>query len=156
MNCVLCGAENAGDSGYCAECSSRRTTFSSAPPTPPLGGAPARASSLAFAPGETFGARYTIVEEVGSGGMGHVYKAIDNRLGKTVALKLVRPDLASRAQALERFRRELGLAQQVSHPNVCRVHDLGEVGGIHYISMEFIEGQTLEDLIHSVGHLSAR
>jgi serine/threonine-protein kinase len=113
-------------------------------------------SGLYFAPGQAFGERYTIVEEVGAGGMGQVYKAIDNQLAKTVALKLIRPDTAVQHEAIERFRRELALAQKVTHSNVCRVHDLGEVDGIVYISMEFVEGQTLEDLIQSVGHLSPK
>jgi serine/threonine-protein kinase len=111
---------------------------------------------LSFAPGEPFGTRYTVVEEVGAGGMGQVYKAIDRTLGRTVALKLIRPGASERSELLLRFRRELALAQAVTHPNVCRVHDLGEVRGAVYISMEFIEGQSLEDLIRSVGHLSAR
>jgi tetratricopeptide (TPR) repeat protein len=109
-----------------------------------------------FAPGQPFGDRYTIVEEIGAGGMGHVYKAIDRQLGTTVALKLVRAAAAGQGLARERFRRELALAQAVTHPNVCRVHDLGEVDGALYISMEFVEGQTLDDLIQSVGHLSAK
>jgi serine/threonine protein kinase len=109
-----------------------------------------------FGPGQPFGDRYTIVEEVGAGGMGHVYKAIDRQLGKTVALKLVRSAAAGQGIARERFRRELSLAQAVTHANVCRVYDLGEVGGALYISMEFVEGQTLDDLIQSVGHLSPR
>ena len=115
-----------------------------------------RLPGLTFGPGEAFGDRYTIVEEVGAGGMGQVYKAIDRQLGRAVALKLIKPDHAARPEARERFQRELLLAQQVTHPNVCRVHDLGEVKGIRYISMEYIEGQTLEDLIRSVGHLSPK
>ena len=115
-----------------------------------------RPPGLTFGPGDAFGDRYTIVEEVGAGGMGQVYKAIDRQLGRAVALKLIKPDHAARPEARERFQRELLLAQQVTHPNVCRVHDLGEVKGIRYISMEYIEGQTLEDLIHSVGHLSPK
>jgi serine/threonine protein kinase/tetratricopeptide (TPR) repeat protein len=117
--------------------------------------APAR-SAVYFEPGQSFGDRYTIVEEIGAGGMGQVYKAIDRRLGKTVALKLIRRDTAAQHEALERFRRELALAQEVTHPNVVRVHDLGEVDGLVYISMEHVEGQSLEDLIQSVGHLSPR
>jgi serine/threonine-protein kinase len=113
-------------------------------------------TGLFFEPGQAFGDRYTVVEEVGAGGMGQVYKAIDRKLGKTVALKLIRPDSAAQQEALERFRRELALAQDVTHPNVCRVHDLGEVGGVVYISMEYVEGQSLEDLIQSVGHLSPK
>src|SRR4029079_7899329 len=74
--------------------------------------------------------------------------------GGAVPLKLTQPRSGARAEIQERFRRELALAQQVTHGNVCRVHDLGEFDGILYISMEFIEGQTLDDLIQSVGHLS--
>src|SRR5205823_5592467 len=80
------------------------------------------AAALRFAPGQPFGDRYTLVEEIGAGGMGHVYKAIDVRLGKTVALKLVRAGFADQEQTIERFRRELSLAQEVTHPNVCRVY----------------------------------
>lgn len=109
-----------------------------------------------FAPGQAFGPRYTIIEQVGSGGMGTVYKARDSETGRTVALKLIRPDVISRVGALSRFKRELSLAQTVSHPNVYRVHDLGDVDGNAYISMEYIEGQSLDDLIHSMGHLSPR
>jgi serine/threonine-protein kinase len=111
---------------------------------------------LSFAPGQSFGDRYTIIEEIGAGGMGQVYKAVDRKLGKPVALKLIRPHVAARGGAPERFRRELALAREVTHPNVCRVHDLGEVEGILYISMEYIEGQPLDRLVQSVGHLSPR
>src|SRR5262249_2222493 len=114
------------------------------------------APASTFAPGQSFGDRYTVVELVGAGGMGQVYKVIDRRLNRTVALKLIRRGLHAQLGALQRFRRELSLAQQVTHPNVCRVHDLGEVEGSYYIAMEFVTGQTLEDLIHSMGHLSAR
>jgi len=106
-----------------------------------------------FAPGASFGERYTIVERIGVGGMGQVYKALDKELDRPVALKLVRSG-TRRARGLERFRRELTLARQVSHPNVCRVHDLGDVEGLHYISMEYIEGQSLRDWTQAVGRLS--
>ncbi len=162
MNCVQCGSETVADGALCPACAggpsaSKASTAGELNVTPigpveaPLPGAPAQ-----FAPGQPFGDRYTIVEEVGAGGMGHVYKAIDRQLGKTVALKLVRPAAAGQGLARERFRRKLALAQAVTHPNVCRVHDLGEVDGALYISMEFVEGQTLDDLIQSVGHLSPR
>jgi len=87
--------------------------------------------------------------------MGEVYKAIDRRRqGRTVALKLIRASLARRGDALQRFRRELDLAQKVTHANVCRLHDLGEVQGQLYISMEYVDGQTLDDLIRTMGRLS--
>src|SRR5262245_39061927 len=161
MPCSQCGAETPGEKGPCLRCDP-----TSAEPTPTRSDDSSTATaamlertptqSLRFEPGQHFGERYTIVEEVGSGGMGQVHKAIDRKLGKTVALKLIRPEIAAQTAALQRFRRELALAQQVSHANVCRVHDLGEVEGIVHISMEYVEGQTLSDLIQSMGHLSAR
>jgi serine/threonine-protein kinase len=159
MTCVQCGAET--DEALCSACATRPSS-SKAPTVGELNVTPAAPTEVPgpvashFAPGQRFGDRYTIVEEVGAGGMGHVYKAIDRQLGKTVALKLVRPAAAGQGLARERFRRELSLAQAVTHPNVCRVHDLGEIDGALYISMEFVEGQTLDDLIQSVGHLSAK
>jgi tetratricopeptide (TPR) repeat protein/tRNA A-37 threonylcarbamoyl transferase component Bud32 len=162
MTCAQCGSETVADGALCPACaakpsSSRASTVDELQVTP-VGPIDAHGTVFPthFAPGHSFGDRYTIVEEVGAGGMGHVYKAIDRKLGKTVALKLVRPAAAGQGLARQRFRRELALAQAVTHPNVCRVHDLGEVDGALYISMEFVEGQTLDDLIQSVGHLSAR
>lgn len=108
-----------------------------------------------FSPGQSFADRYTIVERIGDGGMGEVYKAIDRRRQqRTVALKLIHARLARRGDSLQRFRRELDLAQKVSHANVCRLHDLGEVSGQLYICMEYIDGQTLDDLIRTMGRLS--
>ncbi len=111
---------------------------------------------LAFPPGFTFARRYTIVEQVGIGGMGQVYKARDEDLGRTVALKMLRPDVASETISVERFRRELSFAGKVSHPNVCRVHDMGSIDESRFISMEYVDGQTLGDVIHSIGRLSPR
>jgi tetratricopeptide (TPR) repeat protein/tRNA A-37 threonylcarbamoyl transferase component Bud32 len=163
MTCIRCGGDTTGDAALCPACAVSEVR---APHTRtlPQGGFPTSTGPmrtpvpghLYFEPGEAFGERYTVVEEVGSGGMGQVYKAIDRKLGKTVALKLIRPDNAAQLESLERFRRELALAQEVTHPNVCRVHDLGEVDGVVYISMEYVEGQSLEDLIQSVGHLSPK
>ena len=162
MTCAQCGSETVADGALCPACAADLST-SRAPTVAELQATPVgpfdahgAVTAAPFAPGQRFGDRYTIVEEVGAGGMGHVYKAIDRDLGKTVALKLVRPAAAGQGLARERFRRELSLAQAVTHPNVCRVHDLGEVEGALYISMEFVEGQTLDDLIQSVGHLSAK
>ena len=89
--------------------------------------------------------------------MGTVYKARDGETARTVALKLLRPDVVTRVGALSRFKRELALAQTISHPNVYRVHDLGQVQGTAFISMEYVEGQSLDDLIQpDRRHLSPR
>ena len=160
MACPRCGAERPGDNGQCPECapvssdSDTATVVRGAPA--PISPATVRAPPFRqFAPGQSFSDRYTIVEEVGTGGMGQVYKALDRTLGQPVALKLIRPEAANTAN-IERFRRELALAREVTHTNVCRVHDLGEQDGLSFLTMEYVEGQSLEDLIQSVGHLSPR
>jgi len=109
-----------------------------------------------FSAGDLLADRYLIVEDIGAGGMGEVYKAKDRVLGHSVALKVLRPEIAAGGVGVERFKREIHLARQVTHLNVCRMHDIGEIDGVRYISMELVDGQTLHDLIQSMGRLSPR
>ena len=113
-----------------------------------------------LSPGQAFGPRYHIISLLGLGGMGAVYQAWDSELGVIVALKVIRPEAAANdstaARELERrFKRELLLARQVTHKNVVRIHDLGELRGIKYITMPFVEGEDLATILKREGRLDA-
>ncbi len=99
-------------------------------------------------PGSILAQRYEILHILGVGGMGAVYQARDLELSRTVALKVIRPDLAGNQSIIDRFKQELILATQVTHKNVIRIYDLGESDGMKFITMEFVEGQDLRSLIH--------
>jgi serine/threonine-protein kinase len=108
-----------------------------------------------FLPGTLLGGRYRIIALLGRGGMGEVYRATDLTLGQSVALKFL-PEEASRNQRLlERFHGEVRVARLVSHPNVCRVYDIGEIEGMPFISMEYVDGEDLAELLTRIGRLPA-
>lgn len=123
---------------------------------PPAGDPPVDPAVATLSPGHTLG-RYHVIRQLGAGGMGAVYQAWDSELGVAVALKIIRPDsaldAAAREEAERRFKREIVLARQVTHTNVLRIHDLGEIGGLKYISMPYVEGDDLEKLLAKHGRL---
>src|SRR5258708_14087783 len=110
-------------------------------------------ASLRLEPGDDFGPRYRIESLIGEGGMGKVYKAYDKELDRIVALKLVRSELASDPASMQRFKQELLLASKISHKNILRIHDLGDVEGVKFISMTYVQGEDLGDVLHREGRL---
>jgi serine/threonine-protein kinase len=107
----------------------------------------------AFPPGAMLGERYRIVGLLGKGGMGEVYRADDLKLGQAVALKFLPKAVSGDEALLARFHAEVRLARQVSHPNVCRIYDIGEIEGRHFLSMEYVDGEDLASLLKRIGHL---
>ena len=106
-----------------------------------------------FTPGTVLAERYRIIGLLGRGGMGEVYRADDLKLGQPVALKFLPRRFASEKDRLERFYAEVRIARQVSHPNVCRVYDVGEIDGQHFLSMEYVDGEDLASLLKRIGRL---
>ena len=142
---------------------SRAARPTAAPPSPghtsvtsaPGARAPrAAAGGQVLVEGEPLGTRYLIEKVLGEGGMGMVYRARDLELNRTVALKVIRPELASHPEILDRFKREILLASQVTHKNVVRIFDLGEVGDLRFISMSYIEGESLRAKLDRDGPMS--
>ena len=126
---------------------------------PPGGSHPASSSTVdegRFVPGTLVAGRYRIISLLGRGGMGEVYRATDLTLSQPVALKFLPDSGADHLRALERFHNEVRIARQVSHPNVCRVYDVGEADGMPYISMEYVDGEDLASLLQRIGRLPGR
>ena len=107
-----------------------------------------------FAPGQVLGDRYRIVALAGRGGMGEVYRAEDLTLSQVVAIKFLPQQLSQDAAALSRFHSEVRVARQVSHPNVCRVFDIGEADGSLFLTMEYVDGEDLASVVRRIGRLS--
>jgi eukaryotic-like serine/threonine-protein kinase len=173
MECPQCGLANPPGTTTCTACStplpvSERTltVTPSATPGAPMasdrtldnmsgwsapGATGSTGSSSSLELGRVFGNRYEILQMLGEGGMGAVYKARDRELDRLVALKIIRRELAQNSDVLHRFKQELILARKVTHRNVIRIFDLGEADGIKFITMEYIEGRDLKNLIREKG-----
>ena len=154
--CTSCSAEIGADARFCSSCGASADVSSSGTVQRP---APARTPSSGgidhgrFLPGTMFGTRYRIVALLGKGGMGEVYRADDLKLGQSVALKLLPKHLSANEQRRARLLGEVRLARQIAHPNVCRVYDVGELEGEHFITMEYVHGEDFAALSHRIGRL---
>jgi serine/threonine-protein kinase len=150
MNCPKCRFENPEDTLYCGKCGARLVgpSIDSASPTETL-----QAPKKELTTGSSFASRYQVIEEVGKGGMGKVYKVFDKEIEEKVALKLLKPEIATDEETIKRFRNEIRVARKIVHKNVCRMYDLGQVEGNHFITMEYVEGEDLKSLIRRIGQL---
>jgi len=144
--CPHCQTENLSDSRFCSNCAS---------PLKEEAGRTVKSSTFEIDRGDLFADRYEIIETLGQGGMGKVYKAYDRKVGEVVALKLIRPEISVNDKAIERFKNELKFARKISHRNVCRMHDMGEDGFLRYITMEYVSGEDLKRFIRRAGTLSS-
>jgi serine/threonine protein kinase len=173
--CAACGSEIQANVRFCSACGKPvtntddmatidfATASSPLPPRPPSssrnpssrtsGAAEFLISEGRFLPGRLIAGRYRIIALLGKGGMGEVYRADDLTLGQAVALKFLPDTAASDEGLLERFRGEVRIARRVSHPNVCRVYDVGEVDGQTFFTMEYIDGEDLASLLRRIGRL---
>jgi hypothetical protein len=163
INCSGCGVASSENVRFCSSCG-RALSILDTPTLEPDRNAvvPARVPTsshpprnVGFVPGTVLAERYRIVALLGRGGMGEVYRAEDLKLGNVVALKFLPASLQNDATALAGFHAEVRNARQVSHPNVCRVYDIGEVNGQHFLTMEYIDGEDLASLLRRIGRLPA-
>jgi serine/threonine protein kinase len=170
-SCSSCGTDVSATGRFCSACGAPAgnkddlATLDFATASSPLPPRPASATSSRtsasgeymsegrFLPGRLLAGRYRIIALLGKGGMGEVYRADDLTLGQPVALKFL-PDEAARDQGLlERFKNEVRIARRVSHPNVCRVYDVGDVEGHTFFTMEYVDGEDLASLLRRIGRL---
>ncbi len=171
--CHSCGSQIAEASRFCSTCgtavrseevatmiSSEAATIAASPR--PRSGRPASSSGRSpssvhgegrFLPGTVLSERYRIISLLGKGGMGEVYRADDLTLGQPVALKFLPEEASTDSELLERFRTEVRISRKISHPNVCRVYDVGEVDGFTFYTMEYIDGEDLASLLRRIGRL---
>ncbi len=148
--CPTCRTENSDTANFCNNCAAALTRRDGSSATHPrLESATVAYETPAWElpTGTVFGGRYQIIEQLGRGGMGRVYRALDLKAREEVALKLIRPDIAEDKRTLDRFVNEIKLAHRISHRNIGKMYHLGEDQGLHYITMEYVPGEDLKSFI---------
>jgi serine/threonine protein kinase/predicted Zn-dependent protease len=144
VKCPKCHFDNPSDTRFCGNCAAplRTQEESAVSPTVTI-----QAPVKELTTGSTFATRYQVIEELGKGGMGRVYKVFDTKIKEKIALKLIKPEIASDKETIERFSNELKLARKIRHKNICGMFDIGEAEGAHFITMEYIGGEDLKTMI---------
>lgn len=143
--CPRCNTDNPDTVKFCGECGTQLIPVEGPPISETL---TVETKAEELQRGTVFAERYEILEALGTGGMGAVYRVYDRKLEEEVALKLIRPEIAANRKALERFKNELKVARKITHKSICKMYDLGESGGTSYITMEYVRGEDLKSLIH--------
>ncbi|MEE9501710.1 MAG: protein kinase, partial [Candidatus Aminicenantaceae bacterium] len=148
--CPKCQTDNPADSKFCKECAA------AIPPAEEMAVSLTKTIETPIeelSTGFVFAGRYQIIEELGRGGMGKVYRVLDNKLNEEIALKLIKPEIATDKKALERFSNELKIARKIVHKNVGRMYELLEQDGTHFITMEYVPGEDLKSFIRRSGRI---
>jgi serine/threonine protein kinase/Flp pilus assembly protein TadD len=148
IKCAKCHCENPDDTLFCGKCGTQFPSPEKVEVTETL-----ETPKEELIRGTTLANRYEIIEELGKGGMGRVYRVEDTKLNQEVAIKLIKPEIAKDKKTIERFRNELKTARMIAHKNVCRMFDLGESEGAHFITMEYVRGEDLKSMIRMSGQL---
>ena len=151
ITCPKCHSENPETSLFCSDCG---TKLEAAKELSPFQTETLQTSFKELSTGSTFAGRYQIIEELGKGGMGRVYKVFDTKIKEKIALKLIKSEIASDRETIERFSNELRLSRRIGHRNVCKMFDIGEAEGAHFITMEYVHGEDLKSMIRMSGSLS--
>jgi len=151
MKCPKCHFDNPADTRFCSNCG---TQIKSSEEISASHTATARIPVREFSRGSTLAGRYEVIEKLGRGGMGKVFRVVDKTINEEMALKLINPAIASDEKTVERFKNELKFARKITHKNVCRMFDINESEGTLYITMEYVPGEDLKSMIRMMGQLS--
>jgi TolB-like protein/predicted Ser/Thr protein kinase/Tfp pilus assembly protein PilF len=147
--CPKCQHENPDDTFYCGKCKTPLKTLEELSLTKTL-----ETPAKGLTKGTTFATRYEVVEELGKGGMGRVYKALDKEINEEVAIKVLKPEIASDETTVERFRNELKFARKIAHKNICKMYHLAKDADTPYITMEYVAGEDLKSVVQRKGKLT--
>ena len=135
-HCPKCNSENADTASFCSDCGTQLTSLKDIPSLTKTLETPIQQLTV----GAVFANRYVIIDKLGKGGMGEVYRVRDRKLDEEMALKVLKSEIVAHKGTIERFKNKLKLARKIAHRNVCKMYDLNEEGEIPFITMEYVEG----------------